>query len=65
MNCTVACLMVWSTGIFMVVLSWSFIKSAVAQVGTLSVLLSVALDVSVVLSVPPRIPVNRVIRKWI
>ena len=43
----------------MVALCWSFIKSAVAQVGTLSVLLSVALDVSVVLSVPPRIPDNR------
>ena len=56
MNCTVACPLVWSTGIFMEALCWSFIKSAVAQVVTLYVLLSVALDVCVVLSVPPRLP---------
>ena len=43
----------------MVELYRSFIKSAVAQAGTLSFLLSVALDVSVVLSVPPLVPDSR------
>ena len=43
----------------MVELCRSFIKSAVAQVGALSFLLSVALDVSVVLSEPPRVPDSR------
>ena len=40
----------------MVELYWSFFKSVVAQAGTFSVLLSLALDVSVVLSVPPLVP---------